>query len=175
MTQVTSLACLFAAAASVSAAALGIGIVMSDGTFTINKATTAGNATVFDGSTIETGPAFSRLKLNNGTTIRIASNARGTVYGDHLVLEKGAIQIGGSSYEVSARTLHIAGSDARIGVFGRMVEVIALSSPVRVTNSHGVLIAKVEPGRPLDFTPLEDATPPAPQADIQSKPASGRR
>jgi hypothetical protein len=177
MKQVTSLACMHLAAAltSVSAAALGIGIAMSEGTFSINKARTAGNATLFDGSTIETGSAFSRLKLNNGTTIRLSSNARGTVYGNRLVLEKGAIQIGGSKYQVKARTLNIVGRDARIGVFGKMVEVIALSSPVRVTNAQGVLVADVKPGKPLDFTPLEDAAPAAPEPGMKSQRANGRR
>lgn len=177
MKQVTQLACLHFAAAltALSAATLGIGIATSEGTFQINNARTAGNATLFDGSTVETGASFSRLKLNNGTTVRVSSHARGIVFAKRLILEKGAIQVGGARYEVSARTLQIEGSDVRIGVFGRMVEVVALSSPVRVTNAHGVLIANVEPGKALDFTPLEDATPAAPEASIKGEHANGVR
>ena len=140
-----------------SAGTPGIGIAMSDGTLTINNARTAGNATLFEGNTIETGNASSRLQLNNGATLQLSSDARGTVYGDRLVLEKGATQVGGSSYEVNARTLHIVGSDARVTVLGKTVEVAALSTPVRVSNAQGVLVANLEPGKALDFTPLQDA------------------
>lgn len=141
----------------VAAAALGIGIVMSDGTVTINHAVTAGNATLFDGSTIETGSAGSRLHLNNGTTLQFSRYTRGTVFGDRLVLDKGATEIGGARYEVNARTLHIVGSDARVGVLGKMVEVAALTAPVRVSNARGVLVATVAPGKILDFTPLDES------------------
>ncbi|HCC57514.1 MAG TPA: hypothetical protein DEQ47_09660 [Solibacterales bacterium] len=140
-----------------SAATAGIGIATSDGTLTINNARTAGNATLFEGNTIETGNASSRLQLNSGASLQLSSDARGTVYGDRLVLEKGATQVGGSSYEVNARTLHIVGSDARVSVFGKTVEVAALSTPVRVSNAQGVLVANLEPGKALDFTPLQDA------------------
>ena len=140
-----------------SAGTPGIGIAMSDGTLTINNARTAGNATLFEGNTIETGNASSRLQLNSGATLQLSSDARGTVYGDRLVLEKGATQVGGSSYEVNARTLHIVGSDARVTVLGKTVEVAALSTPVRVSNAQGVLVANLEPGKALDFTPLQDA------------------
>lgn len=140
-----------------SAAAPGIGIAMSDGTLTINNARTAGNATLFEGNTIETGNASSRLQLNNGATLQLSSDARGTVFGNRLVLEKGATQVGASSFEVNARTLHIVGSDARIAVFGKSVEVAALSTPVRVSNAAGELVANLEPGKALDFTPLQDA------------------
>ncbi len=151
-------ALLIAAPISVlSAATPGIGIATSDGTLTINNARTAGNATLFEGNTIETGNASSRLQLNSGASLQLSSDARGTVYGDRLVLEKGATQVGGSSYEVNARTLHIVGSDARVSVFGKTVEVAALSTPVRVSNAQGVLVANLEPGKALDFTPLQDA------------------
>ena len=151
-------ALLIAAPISVlSAAAPGIGIAMSDGTLSINNARTAGNATLFDGNTIETGNASSRLQLNNGATLQLSSDARGTVYGDRLVLERGATQVGGTSYEVNARTLHIVGSDARVSVLGKTVEVAALSTPVRVSNAQGVLVANLEPGKALNFTPLQDA------------------
>lgn len=151
-------ALLIAAPISVlSAATPGIGIAMSDGTLTINNARTAGNATLFEGNTIETGNASSRLQLNSGATLQLSSDARGTVYGDRLVLEKGATQVGGSSYEVNARTLHIVGSDARVSVMGKTVEVAALTTPVRVSNAQGVLVANLEPGKALDFTPVQDA------------------
>jgi hypothetical protein len=151
-------ALLIAAPISVlSAAAPGIGIAISDGTLTINSALTAGNATLFEGNTIETGNASSRVQLNNGASLQLSSEARGRVYGDRLVLEKGATQVGPSSFEVNARTLHIVGSDARVSVVGKTVEVAALSSPVRVSNAQGVLVANMEPGKALDFTPLQDA------------------
>ena len=135
---------------------LGIGILMSDGTVTINRAVTAGNATLFDGNIVETGNGGSRLHLNNGTTLQFSRYTRGTVFSDRLVLEKGAAQIGGASYEVNARRLHIVGRDARVGVLGKMVEVAALSAAVRVSNARGIFVAKVEPGKILDFTPLDD-------------------
>lgn len=139
------------------AAAPSIGVAMSDGTLTINHAVTAGNATLFEGNTIETGNSSSRLQLASGANVQLSSDARGTVFGDRLVLDKGATQFDGKNFEVNARTLHIVGNDARVTVLGKTVEVAALTTPVRVSNADGVLVANLEPGKALDFTPLQDA------------------
>ncbi len=148
-------ALLVAAPVSVFAAAPSIGVALSDGTLTINNARTAGNATLFEGNTIETGASSSRLQLNSGASVQLSSDARGTVYNGKLVLDKGATQFDGKSFEVNARTLHIVGNDARVSVMGNTVEVAALTTPVRVSNAQGVLVANLEPGKALDFTPQD--------------------
>jgi hypothetical protein len=138
-----------------SAAAPSIGVVLSDGTLTINNARTAGNATLFEGNTIETGTSSSRLRMNSGASVQLSSDARGTVYAGKLVLDRGATQFDGKSFEVNARTLHIVGDDARVSVSGNTVEVAALTTPVRVSNAAGELVANLEPGKALDFTPQD--------------------
>ena len=76
-----------------SAATPGIGIAMSQGNVLINSASTAGNATIFDGNTLETQSATSRVRLTDGAELRLAADSRGTVFSDHVDLEKGNARI----------------------------------------------------------------------------------
>src|SRR5580704_15266813 len=66
-----------------------IGTVTAAGSFRIDRSTVRGNATLFDGSTIETFTAMASLELANGT-VRLAAFSKARVFGDRLSLEKGA-------------------------------------------------------------------------------------
>jgi hypothetical protein len=82
-----------------------------------------------------------------------------------LVLEKGTslIQSGANSL-VEANSLQIrpasetAGAQVSIRKSGT-VQVAALSGPVRVTAANGVLLADLQQGKTLDFTPDTTAAP----------------
>src|ERR1700730_1117074 len=92
----TVLVCEFSSALGLlSAATPGIGIVMSEGNILINSSKAAGNATLFDGSTLETQSAASQVRLNDGAQLRLASDSRGTVFSDHVDLQKGSARIAG--------------------------------------------------------------------------------
>ena len=136
-----------------------IGTVVAAGNFQLDDAKVSGNATLFDGTTIQTGAAPSEVRLNNGARMSLGAGARGRVYQDRLLLERGESQIqAGGGYLVQARSLRIlsegAASSGRIALAGQSkVRVAALAGALRVTNSKGILVARVMPGAPIEFEP----------------------
>ena len=87
------------------AATPGIGIAMSQGNIVINGASTAGDATIFDGNTLETRSATSRVRLTGGAELGLAADSRGAVFSDHVDLERGSARIAG--YAANAKGLSV--------------------------------------------------------------------
>jgi hypothetical protein len=153
------------AAVWLMAAGTSIGIAVTKGGFLVDHAHISGNATLFDGSSVETATAASRLQLNNGVVVRLDADARATVYQRRLILERGVGQMESAGlpnhgYEVEARSLHISPSTndtvTRISLLNaRQVQVGALRGAVRVTNSTGLLVARLEAGNSMSFEPDE--------------------
>jgi len=140
------------------AATGGIGIATSSGSFRVGQAPVTGNATLFEGSVVETSGTPSVLDLNGGTRLELGAGSRGTVYRDRLILEKGTGRVQGQSgYRLEVRNLHVLPSPAgaarvQVGT-GNIVEVEAVSAPVSVTTSGGLLVASVAAGNSLAFEP----------------------
>lgn len=135
-----------------------IGLAVAEGSFQVNHARVWGNATLFDGNLIETSESSSRLQLESGVAMRLASDSRARVYQSRLVLEKGTGQLESANYLIEADTLRVSpdspGSVARVQVNGdNRVIVAAYQGSVRVSNSQGVLVAKLDTGRELTFEP----------------------
>jgi hypothetical protein len=147
------------------AAAPAVGIVTAWGSFTIDSSSITGNATLFEGNQIETGKVSSRLQLNSGAKLQLAAESRGIVYRDRLVLERGSSRFEtAGDYQVEARSLRIhadgENTAARVSVRNSgVVQVAALTGPVRVTAANGVLLANLAAGRTADFTPKGDSGP----------------
>ncbi len=138
------------------AAAPAVGIMTARGSFTIDNSSIAGNATLFEGSRIETGVASSQLQLNNGARMQLAAQSRGIVYRDRLVLEKGVGRVSNAGkFLVEANTLQIhPDGSAQVSIRqSGTVQVAALMGPARVTNSNGLLLANLQEGKTVDFTP----------------------
>lgn len=163
---------IFAAAAAAFAAPAGspvIGMAAATGSFRLDRTPITGNATVFDGSTIETAASPLQIQLNGGQRLRFSTDTRVRVFGKKAVLETGFGQIEASpGYEVEARSLRISaatpGTVTRIRLApGRKVIVGAVSGSVRVTNAAGFLVATVPTGGALDFEPQDQ-----PQAKDQN-------
>ncbi len=145
-----------------------IGLVMAKGSFRVDNSQVRGNATLLDGTTIETARVASRLQLNGGARLELAAESRGKVHQDRLILERGAGQLENStSFRIEARGLRVltAGANAKAQVgFDKdnRVVVAALHGPVRVTTASGIVVANLEPGAPLAFSPqVAGAAPPA--------------
>jgi len=126
---------------------------------TLDNAKVSGNASVFDGSTLQT-EGFSRIHMNNGTRLDLAAGSRATVFANHVSLEKGMSEVQSSSgFEVDTRTLMIRGAEAssiarvKVADNNKMVYVTALNGHVNVLNREGLLVARVAPGMPLSFIP----------------------
>lgn len=160
------LVCTISASLGVlSAATTGIGVAMSEGNIVINSASTAGNATVFNGSTVETQSAASQVRLKDGAQLRLASDSKGTVYSDHIDLQKGSARITGYAANASGLSVRAEGkSSASVSVRDQgVVEIAALTGDVHVFNAAGFNVANLVPGRALDLR-AQDAGASAPSS-----------
>jgi len=150
------------------AASPAIGVAVAHGAFDLDASKVSGNGTLFDGSTVETGKATSELKLNNGARMVLDSGTRTKVYSNYLLLEKGTSQLEtGSDYRIKARSLQVtagAVGAARVSVMGpnRILVASLGGGYVRVTNSSGMMLAAVSPGRALEFETPQEAGASAP-------------
>jgi len=147
------------------AAPPAIGTVIANGAFRLDNAAVTGNATLFEGSSVETASAVSRLELATGARLSLAASSKGKIFGDHMLLEKGIGQLDrAENFRVEARGLSIQPetekSSARVALSGgTRVQVAALVGSFRVLNSRGVLIADIAAGRAIEFEPQAASTP----------------
>jgi len=143
------------------AASPAIGLVVANGSFQMDHSSVRGTATLFDGNVIETNVSSSQLQLNNGVSLRLAAESRARVYESRLVLEKGIGQLESTNYRIEAASLQVEadkpGATARVQLTGpKRVVVAARDGGVRVSNSDGVLIARLDKGREMAFEPQEN-------------------
>ena len=78
---------------AVALAAPAIGIVTASGHFSVEGSQVWGNATLFDGATVETSTASSELALRNGVKVQLGAESRARIWQNRLVLEKGVAQL----------------------------------------------------------------------------------
>lgn len=138
------------------AATSAIGVVTSNGNILLNDARTAANATVFDGSTIQTETSAGQVRMTNGSRVQLGADSRGKFYADRIVLEKGAARVEG--YTANANGLKIqpdAKGSATVMLKGGTVEVASIAGTVHVYNAYGVNVANLAPGKALDLTPQD--------------------
>ena len=74
-------------------AAPAIGIVTASGHFNVEGSQVWGNATLFDGTTVETTAASSELALRNGVKIQLGADSRARIWENRLLLERGVAQL----------------------------------------------------------------------------------
>jgi hypothetical protein len=136
-----------------------IGTVVAKGTFRLDNATVTGNATLFEGATIETKSAASRMELATGARVSLGTDSRARFYGDRMILEKGEGRLEkAESFRFEARGLIIqpetGNASARVVLTGgARVELAALSGSFRVLNARGLLVANVASGHALELEP----------------------
>jgi hypothetical protein len=140
--------------AAAIAATPAIGIVTASGHFTLDRSQVWGNATVFEGSVVETGSASSEIALRNGAKLQLAKDSRARILSDRVVIEKGIGQVSApESFEVNAANLRIH-STGRLRVnFGQTVEIASLLGSGRVSSASGMLLAAIPAGRTMNFGP----------------------
>ncbi len=148
---------LVATLSNASAGTVAIGTASARGDMRVDQYKVNGNATLFDGSVVETDQATADLRLDKGVAVTMSTGSRATLFHDHLVLQKGMSELSSSNqFQVDASNLRVTPttSDSR-GVVavkhGDTVEVAALTGSFGVTNDKGALLARVVPGHPLSF------------------------
>lgn len=157
-----SLIVLASAASLAGAAATVIGMASAQSGALLDSAKVSGNATVFEGSTLQSN-GYSRVHLNNGSRLDLAAGSKAQLFSNRVALEQGMTEVqSATGFAVETRTLKIqpstSDSIARVKVGAdKQVFVTALNSPVNVINKDGMLVAKVAPGLPLSFLPQAGA------------------
>ena len=143
----------------VSAASPVIGTVRANGAFRLNQATVSGNATLFEGATLETMQAASALQWSSGAKLTLGADSKGRFFGDHMILERGQGQLDNvQGFHVEAGGLRIQPDDGnatgRVSIANvNRVQVAALTGSFRILNSNGLLVAKLAAGSALAFEP----------------------
>jgi hypothetical protein len=139
------------------AASLSIGTASARGDIRVDNYSVKGNATIFDGSVVETSQASAEVRLNKGVEIRMSTASRGTLFKDHIVLQKGQTELTSSvPYQLQAIGLHVvSGSQHSRGVVsvkpGNAIEVAALDGSFGVSNDRGIMLANILPGQSFSF------------------------
>jgi len=131
-----------------------IGFVKATGDFNMDGSQTRDNASLFNGSVIETAVSPSHVTLQNGTRVDLGTASRERVFRDHAVLEKGLTQVhGGYAYAILANNLRISSADPfRVAVDEPgTVTVTAMDGSAEVKNARGQLVAMVTRGNSLNF------------------------
>jgi hypothetical protein len=141
-----------------------IGTVIAKGTFRLDNATVTGNATLFEGATIETRSAASRMELSTGARVSLGVDSKARFFGDHMILEKGEGRLEkAESFHFEAGGLIIqpetGNATARVALTGgARIELAALSGSFRVLNSRGLLVANLGSGHALELEPQTTET-----------------
>src|SRR3569623_2026303 len=151
-----------AGAICLSAAPTGVIGMISAGsgqpTVTIDGARVSGNATVFDGSVISSS-SFSRMELNSGARVDLATGSEARVFSNHMALESGMGEVqSASGFSIDARNFRIqpaeANSIARVRLEADQKDLVtAVSAPVNVWNREGLLVSREMPAAPLANLP----------------------
>ena len=160
LAALVSSTCAFAASGSAS-----IGTVNARGNVRVDGYTLQSNGTIFDGTAVETQQFPATLRLDNGTEIKLATNSRGVVYRDHMVLLQGESQMKASSapYSLEAKGVHVAPSaSANVGVVSlnteHTVDIAAVSGEFKITDGRGAALGHLSTGEAM--ARFDDTPPP---------------
>jgi hypothetical protein len=158
------LSCMLSYAA---AGTVSIGTASVRGNMRVDNYVVKGNATLFNGSVVETDQATANLRLNKGTQITLSTNSRGTMYSDHAILQQGETQvIASNSFQLQASNVRVFPNEPNsVGVVslkpGNTVEVATLTGSFGVSSNNGIMLANVHPGRTVSFAMDAAASPTA--------------
>ena len=72
--------CVWFSLAVLPAFSAAIGVAKANGSFRVDSNPVVGNATLFEGNTLETAAASSELQLYSGIRMRLAPDSRGRVF-----------------------------------------------------------------------------------------------
>ena len=150
-------AILFCFLSYAEAGTVSIGTASARGDLRVDNYNVKGNATLFDGSVVETSKASADLRLNKGVEVTMSADSRGTLYSDHIVLQQGQSEVKSSgSFQLQANGLRIvAGAPHSRGVVsmkpGNSIEVASLDGSLNVLNDRGIALANILPGRSFSF------------------------
>jgi hypothetical protein len=146
-----------------------IGKIVAQGAFRLDNATVSGNATLFEGATVESGTGAPEgrpeIAFQSGARVSLGAVSRGRFFGDHIVLERGQSRLEkAGGLRVMARGLTVqpetGNTTGRVELAGATrVEVAAWTGSFRVLNASGMVVAKIPTGIALAFEPQASSGP----------------
>ena len=154
--NVRNVLAVFASLAMVHALAAPamIGIATAKGSFRVDDSYVAGNATLFDGATVETGVTTGELSLAK-TKVALDTGTRARVYQGRVVLDQGKLQWSGALLRLQAGSWQVEGIDSASTAVvvrrGESVVVGALTGNVKVMASNGSVLRTIPPGLAFSF------------------------
>jgi hypothetical protein len=123
----------------------------------IDNHSVQGNATLFNGSVVETKQATADLRLANGIEITMSTESRGTLFLDHLVLQQGESEFAApTTFQIEVNDLRVTPNEpSSRGLVslrpGKIVEVASLAGSFRVASDKGILLGNVRLGQAISF------------------------
>lgn len=135
-----------------------IGTASARGSMRVDGAPVVSNATLFDGSVVETDQATTAMRLDKGVEVKLATASNARLYRDRLVLQRGSSEVllGTGSFTVEANRLQvIPDKPYSRGVVSMLnadsVKVAVISGGFHVTTGSGLLLASIRPGSVMSF------------------------
>jgi len=139
-----------------------LGFVYANGTYRIDGSTVRGNATVFDGSILETQESPARLQFGDGTHLWLASGSSVKFSPQVTTLLRGLVQLqGGEDHALSAGAIKVTpGPDSIVRIMlessGGAV-VMPLGGIAKVSNARGIPVGNLAAGQAVRFAAYEGA------------------
>lgn len=169
---------------SVAASPSSIGFVVTTGQVQVDGASVHGNSTLFQGNVVRAGDATSDLMFPGGSNLLLQPGSTVTVFREYGVLEHGAaVQRGHQALHADGLSISSLSPQGAILVDVRdksHLKVTAQDGPAEVRNPAGLLVARLEPGKALDFSvqpqssnPTLPQPTPTPAAGEQAPPTGG--
>jgi hypothetical protein len=135
-----------------------IGTASARGSMRVDGAPVVSNATLFNGSVVETDKATTALRLDNGIEVKLATSSNARLYRDRMVLEKGSGEVmpGAGGFTVEANHLRVIPDQPYSRGVVSMVNtasmnVAVISGGFHVTTGSGLLLARIQPGNIMNF------------------------
>lgn len=162
-TMLRNLGIFFMVAVLALASSPTIGTISSSGRFQLDGAEIWNQSSIFDGVSVQTQKAASRLLLRNGTDLRLGAATQSRVYADRMILSSGALEgLLSSQFRVETGTLglRVQGQNARahIRVQDGEVLVASLQGPVSVRGAQGILLASLAEGNSVRLSASQGGT-----------------
>jgi len=117
-----------------------------------------GNATLFDGTAVQTANNIATLRLNKGTEVRLGSDSFGMLYHDHMILKQGKTEVTTSeAFRLEASGFQVVPMENNAKVLvavtglGKM-QVSSVAGAFKVMNARGNVVGKVGAGKELSFS-----------------------
>ncbi len=142
-----------------------LGMLSSDGGFSLNGVSIRGTATLFEGDLVEARESTCRIWLHEGHWVQLSRGARGHFFSTRLALETGSARVFG--FRVDASGLTVAPERRALATVsfmndtsqGKLLEVHSMDGALHVFERRGIEIARLGPGDTVNLASGAETSP----------------